>query len=61
MPRQRQLGTLDHDDLQYVGVFASRWDPIRQEILDFIKSTKTIRKIVIDPCKPGTLLIARSN
>ncbi len=62
MPRERQVGTLDYDDLQYVGVLALRWDPIWQEILDFIKPTKAIRKIEIDPCKPGfTSLIARSN
>jgi hypothetical protein len=39
-----QVGTIDHDVLQYVQMWAAGWDLISRQVLDFIKSANTVRK-----------------
>jgi hypothetical protein len=41
---ERQVGTVDHDVLQYVRMPVAGRDPIRRQVLDFIKSANTVRK-----------------
>ncbi len=41
---EKQVGTIDHDVLQYVRMPAAGWDSMGRQVLDFIKSTNTVRK-----------------